>query len=261
MTAVAPELAAAGGRGDAPALRHRFARALRLTLTVIVPAAAVYVALARPIVVALLQRGAFNAGDATLVGDTLVGFAIGLPFFSTYLFSLRAFYSLSDTRTPFLLNCVENAVNIGLAMVFFDQFGIPGLAYAYSAAYAIGALLTLTVLSRRLGGLQGRGIGTSAVKILLVSVAAAAAAWVVGDTVGWASAGAAVLAVLLGLVAAMAVTALGLSLLKVEEFRELTALFRLRRFRRRSGRGTAPPPPVPPPAGGGLGGESDTMTP
>jgi putative peptidoglycan lipid II flippase len=256
MTAVAPELAAAGGRGDAPALRHRFARALRLTLTVIVPAAAVYVALARPIVVALLQRGAFDASDAALVGDTLVGFAIGLPFFSTYLFALRAFYSLSDTRTPFLLNCVENAVNIGLAIVLFDRFGIPGLAYAYSAAYAVGAVLTLAVLSRRLGGLQGRGIGTSAVRVLAVSVLAAGAAWVVGDAVGWASAATAILAVLLGLAAAMAVTALGLWLLKVEEFRELAALVRLRR--RPGGRGTPTPPPPP---GGGLGGESDAVTP
>jgi putative peptidoglycan lipid II flippase len=261
MTAVAPDLAAAGARADAPALRHRFARSLRLTLTVIVPAAAVYVALARPIVVALLQRGAFDASDAALVGDTLVGFAIGLPFFSTYLFSLRAFYALSDTRTPFLLNCVENAVNIGLAILLFDRFGIPGLAYAYSAAYAVGAILTLTVLSRRLGGLQGRGIGTSAVKVLSVSVLAAGVAWAVGDAVGWTSSTRAIVAVVLGLVAAMAVTALGLWLLKVQEFRELMTLFRLRRGRRRRrgrGRGT-PPPPLEP--GGGLGGESDTVTP
>jgi putative peptidoglycan lipid II flippase len=255
MTAVGPELASAGGRGDLPALRHRFARALRLTLTVIVPAAAVYVALARPIVVALLQRGAFDASDAALVGDTLVGFAIGLPFFSTYLFSLRAFYALSDTRTPFLLNCVENAVNIGLAILFFDRFGIPGLAYAYSAAYAVGALLTLTVLSRRLGGLQGRGIGTSAVKVLVVSVLAAGAAWVIGDAVGWTDAPTAIVAVALGLVAAMGVTALGLWILRVEEFRELVALVRLRRDR-----GPRTPTPPPPP-GGGLGGESDVVTP
>jgi putative peptidoglycan lipid II flippase len=257
MTAVAPELAAAGGRGDTPALRHRFARALRLTLTVIVPAAAVYVALARPIVVALLQRGAFNAADAALVSDALVGFAIGLPFFSTYLFALRAFYSLSDTRTPFLLNCLENAVNIVLAIVLFDRFGIPGLAYAYSGAYAIGALVTLAVLSRRLGGLQGRGIGTSAARVLAVSVAAAAAAWVVGDAVGWEAPGTAILAVVLGLAAAVAVTAAGLWILRVEEFRELAALVRLRR--RQPGREPTPGPPPGP--GPGPGGESDVVTP
>jgi putative peptidoglycan lipid II flippase len=255
MTAVAPELAAAGARGDLPALRHRFARALRLTLTVIVPAAAVYVALARPIVVALLQRGAFNASDAVLVSDTLVGFAIGLPFFSTYLFALRAFYSLSDTRTPFLLNCVENAVNIGLAILFFDLFGIPGLAYAYASAYAVAAMLTLAVLSRRLGGLQGRGIGTSATKILSVSVLAAGAAWIVGSAVGWASSGTAIIAVVLGLAAAIAVTALGLWAFKIQEFRELAELVRLRR--RRPDRDATPGPPP----GGGLGGESDVVTP
>lgn len=231
MTAVAPELAAAGARGDLPALRHRFARALRLTLTVIVPAAAVYVALARPIVVALLQRGAFSAADAALVSDTLVGFAIGLPFFSTYLFALRAFYSMSDTRTPFLLNCVENAVNIGLALLLFDRFGIPGLAYAYAGAYAVGAFLTLAVLSRRLGGLQGRGIGTSVARVLLVSVVAAVGAWFVGDAIGWAEPAAAIVAVSLGILVATGITAAGLWVLHVDEFRELLALFRLRRGR------------------------------
>ena len=139
MTAAAPELAAAGDASE-QALRHRFSRALRLTLTVLIPAAAVLVALARPIVVALLQRGAFSATDAELVADILVGFAVGLPFFSTYLFSLRAFYSLNDTRTPFLLNCLENGVNIVLALALFGSLGLPGLAFAFSGAYAVATV-------------------------------------------------------------------------------------------------------------------------
>jgi putative peptidoglycan lipid II flippase len=229
ITAVAPELASAGARGDLPALRHRFARSLRLTMTVILPAAAVYIALARPIVVALLQRGAFNAHDAVLVSDTLVGFAIGLPFFSTYLFSLRAYYSLSDTRTPFLLNCLENAVNIALALLLFDRYGVPSLAYAFSGAYAVAAIVTLATLSRRLGGLQGRGIGTSSARILVVSVAAGGVAWLVGSNIGWSSPNTAILAVVLGLLAAGIVTACGMWLLRIEEYRELISLFRLRR--------------------------------
>lgn len=234
MTAAAPELAAAGGRGDLP-LRHRFSRALRLTLTVLIPAAAVLVALARPIVVALLQRGAFSAADAELVADILVGFAVGLPFFSTYLFSLRAFYSLDNTRTPFFLNCFENAVNIVLALALFGAFGLPGLAYAFSGAYAAAAIVTLVVLSREIGGLSGRGIETSALRVLLVSAAAGGVAWLAAHAIGWDGTGAAIASVVAGSVAAGAVTIGGLALLRVEEFTDLAGL-----VRGRGGEGEAP---------------------
>lgn len=236
MTAVAPELAAAGGRGDAPALRHRFARALRLALTVIIPAAAVAVALARPIIVAGLQRGAFSAGNAALLADTLVGFAVGLPFFCTYLFSLRAFYSLDDTKTPFFLGCFENAVNIllVLALTIFHSISIPGLAFCYSGAYAAGTVLNLTVLSRRrdVGSLRGRGIGLLAIRVMAVSMAGGAVAWFVGRTIGWASSGAAIVSTASGLLAAAAVIVGGLFLLRVDEFTEVLALIRRRRARR-----------------------------
>lgn len=236
-SAVAPELAAAGARADPPALRHRFSRALRLMLTVIIPAAAVYVALARPIVVALLQRGAFDAADAALVADTLVAFAIGLPFFSTYLFALRAFYSLEDTKTPFLLNCGENAVNIGLALALFSWLGIPGLALAFSGAYVVATGTTLYVLSRRIGGLSGRGIETSAAKVLAVSAAAGGTAWFVARVIGWDTTAAAILTVVLGLGAAAIITVGGLRVLKVEEYTELAAILgpRLRRIGRGAG--------------------------
>ena len=51
MTTFAPELASAGARGDIPAMRAQLSRALRLTTVVIVPAAALYIALARPLIV------------------------------------------------------------------------------------------------------------------------------------------------------------------------------------------------------------------
>ncbi len=240
MTAVEPELAAAGGRGDMAALRHRFARALRLVLTVVIPAAAVYVALARPLVVALLQRGAFTAEDASLVADTLVGFAVGIPLFSTYLFALRVYYALEDTRTPFLINCLENAANIGLALLLFDQLGIDGLAFAFSGAYAIAAVLTLALLSRRIGGLQGRGIGTTVARVALVAAAAGVVAWQVAGLVGWDGPGEALVALVLGAAAASVVTVAGLWLLRVDEFREVIDLVRRRR----------PDAPSPAPLGG-----------
>ena len=232
MTTVAPELAAAGGREDNAALRHRFSRALRLTLTVLIPAAAIYVALARPIVVALLQRGAFNAADAVIVSDTLVAFAVGLPFFTTYLFALRVYYSRGNTKTPFWLNVFENGVNIVLALALFSPLGIPGLAYAFSGAYAAAAVLTLIVLSRDIGSLSGRGIETSALRVLVVSIAAGGVAWLTAHLIGWDSSGAAIASVVLGSLLAVAVTIGGLAISKVEEFDELRGLLRARRGKR-----------------------------
>jgi putative peptidoglycan lipid II flippase len=238
MTTAGPELAAAAR--DLPALRHRFARALRLVLTVVIPSAALAVALARPVVVALLQRGAFSGADSALVAHTLVGFAVGLPFFSVYLFSLRAFYSLEDTRTPFVINCVENAVNIGLALAFIGPFGIAGLGYAFSGAYAVAAVVSLGVLSRRIGGLQGRGIETSFVKVGVASAAAGTAAWFAAGAIGWAGGTRAVGATVVGAAVGLAGIAAGLSLTRVEEWQDLRGSFgsgRRRRGGRRAGVG------------------------
>ena len=93
MTTFTPEMAVASTRGDLVALRTQLSRGIRLAALVIVPAAAMYIALARPIIVALLQRGAFDAADASAVSDTLVAFSVGLLPFSIYLFAMRAFYA------------------------------------------------------------------------------------------------------------------------------------------------------------------------
>ena len=156
MTTLAPEMASAAGRGDIRELRERLSFGLRLTTFVIVPCSAIFIALARPMVVALLERGAFSSGDATVVAHTVAGFSLGLVPFSIYLFSLRAFYSLQDTRTPFVLNCFENAFNIALAFPLYYAFGVPGLAVAFAGAYSGAAVLTIIVLRRRLGHMDGR---------------------------------------------------------------------------------------------------------
>ena len=144
MTTFTPELASAVARAATSPHCARSSRAgSGSPRVVIVPAAALYIGLARPIVVALLQRGAFSAADASAVADTLVAFSVGLLPFSIYLFAMRAFTSRLDTFTPFLINCVENVVNIVLAFPLYAWLGIPGLALAFSLAYFVGAGVAL----------------------------------------------------------------------------------------------------------------------
>jgi putative peptidoglycan lipid II flippase len=223
-TTFAPELASAASRRNLDALRDQLSRGLRLTALVVAPAAAVYIGLARPIVVALLQRGAFSSGDAIDVADTVAAFAVGLLPFSLYLFSLRAFTARLDTFTPFWINCVENAVNIALAFPLYAWLGIPGLALAFSSAYYVGAGLSLTVLHGQLHGIDGRRVASTVARVVVAALVVAGVTWGIAHAIGWSSFGEALLASAVGVVAGATVYLALLALLRVEELRLLTAL-------------------------------------
>ena len=224
MTTFTPEMASAAARRDRRGLRDQLSRGLRLASVVIVPAAALYIGLARPIIVALLQRGAFSGGDASVVADTLVAFSVGLLPFSLYLFAMRAFYARHDTFTPFWLNCIENAINIGLAFPLYAWLGIPGLALAFSLAYFVAALLTLFVLHLQLGGITTRRLGITLVKVVVAGAAVAAVSWAVGELIGWDTTTAAFASAIIGTLVGGAVYLGGLALLHVDELSSIAAL-------------------------------------
>jgi putative peptidoglycan lipid II flippase len=224
MTTFTPEMAVAATRGDLRSLRTQLSRGIRLAALVVVPAAALYIGLARPIIVALLQRGAFSAADASAVADTLVAFSVGLLTFSIYLFAMRAFYARHDTFTPFWLNCIENLVNIALAFPLYAWLGIPGLALAFALSYFVAAIITLGVLRVRLDGIDGAQLAASLTRIVAAGLAVGVVSWAVGELIGWSSFGHALLALVAGTAAGGAVYLGLLVLLRVEELSAIRAL-------------------------------------
>ena len=224
MTTFAPELASAAARGDLPTLRAQLSRGMRFTIVVIVPAAAMYLGLARPIVVTLLQRGAFDAADAAHVADTLAAFAAGLLPFSLYLFALRAFTSRLDTFTPFWLNCAENAVNVALAFPLYAWLGIPGLALAFSLAYFVAAGLTMVVLHRRIGSIDGPRLASTTIRAVVAGAAVVGVTFAIAHLVGWDTTLDSLLALAVGGVAGALVYVGLLAVLRVDELQSLLSL-------------------------------------
>jgi putative peptidoglycan lipid II flippase len=153
MTTISPELAEAATRNDFTGFRRNFALGVRLMTMSILPAAAGLAVLAQPVVALLLQRGALTAAQSDLTADCVALFALGLLPFSLYLYALRGFYSVHDTRTPFVLNCWENLINVGVAVALYPWLGVQGLALSFSVAYAVAAVMALRSLSGRAGGL------------------------------------------------------------------------------------------------------------
>ena len=176
----------------------------------------------------LLQRGAFSASDATQVADTLAAFAVGLLPFSIYLFALRGFTSRLDTFTPFWINCIENAVNIGLAIPLYAWLGIPGLALAFSLAYLVASVIVMLELKHRLRGIDGKRIASTVARSVVAGALVAGVTWLVADTIGSDGTAQSLLAVAAGALAGLVVYLAALAVLRVDEARALMDLVRAR---------------------------------
>ena len=224
MTTFTPEMASAATRNDLASMRAQLSSGLRLIALVIVPASALYIALGRPIIVTLLQRGAFNGSDAAIVADTLVAFAVGLLPFSWYLFSLRVFYARHDTYTPFWINCIENGLNIALAFPLYAWLGVPGLALSFALAYFAASVITLVVLHRRLHGIDGARVTSTLVRTTIAGVVVGVVSWLVAGVIGWDTTVEAVASLAAGTAVGAVVYLALLRLMHVDELDRVLAL-------------------------------------
>jgi putative peptidoglycan lipid II flippase len=153
---------------------------LRLVLAVIVPFAVALLVLGPAMATVLFSWGQ-AAGDTETLGWTLMAFAPGLLMFSVHYVVLRGFYAVEDTRTPFFIQCLVALVNIGFAigltMAVSPEYVAPVLALAYGASYTVGGVVSIMVLSRRLGGLAGRALLEFVARVAAAAAPAAGLAW------------------------------------------------------------------------------------
>jgi putative peptidoglycan lipid II flippase len=161
---------------------------IRITALLTLPAAAALLVLREPIV-GLMQRGQFDAVAAHNTSRALAGLALGLTGFSIYLFVMRGFYAHQDTRTPFMLNVFENLINIVLAVLLIDRYGVLGLGLAYAIAYVVSALWALQVMSYKVKGFSVRSVLVALWRPMLAALLMAEAMWLVtkdaGTDYGW----------------------------------------------------------------------------
>jgi putative peptidoglycan lipid II flippase len=175
-TAALPSLSRLVARGDRDELGKTFAFGMKLAMFVAIPATALFVALAEPLVVLLFQRGAFDAESARETARALVAQGSGIFLVAAVRQLLAVYYALGDTRTPVLVAAADLAVFIGLALTLRGPFGHTGVSWAVSGASAAQALLLLFVLMKREPSVAGHGLFGSVLRVALASLGAAIAA-------------------------------------------------------------------------------------
>ena len=188
--------------------------------------------MSRPIIGTLLQHGKFTAANADLTARALTGLSLGLVGYSIYLFALRGFYAHQDTRTPFLINVVQNIINIILAFALVSKYDVLGLGIAFAVSYLVGAVIALLTLQIKVRTFPAVTLLMDLLRMFSAAIVMGIVLWFIIKPVGENSGLGALLRIAFGTVSGTVIYFGALTLLKVPEasyWRTLTrGLFPLR---------------------------------
>jgi putative peptidoglycan lipid II flippase len=189
-TAAIPTLSRLASNENIDKFRDTLSNALKLVFFLAIPSAFGLVALGRPIIGLIYERGEFDAFDTTMTSVALAAYSIGLAGYAAIKVLSPAFYALDDAKTPMYVSLASIAIHVpasfGLMQLFSNVgvtaerpngFGHAGVALATSivALVNFGALAFL--MRRRIGRLNGRDIFVSTAKVVTASAIMAVIAY------------------------------------------------------------------------------------
>ncbi len=179
-TAALPRLSRLAADGEHTVLRDELAETLRQAMAIVVPFVVLLAVLAPFLATVMFSWGAAQGATSELA-LTLVAFAPALLFFTTHYLMLRGFYAMEDTRTPFFVQLWVSGTNIAAAVGYTWLAGTnvvaPLLALAYGSAFAVGAVLSVWQLSRRLGRAPLAGCWSTLGRLFVAALPAGLAAF------------------------------------------------------------------------------------
>ena len=199
LTTVYPGLTADAQAGRWSGFAEALARGARSIAFLILPAAALLVALAGP-GLRVIELGALDDAGSRLVAAALGAYALGLAGYAGLHLLTRASYAAGDTRSPALVNVGVALAGSALMATLWAMASGTGRMVAIGVAHSVamvGGAVALGVLVRRRIGVPWP-VGATVARSLAGAVVAGLVARVVADLVPSAGRLGAALAVGLG---------------------------------------------------------------
>ena len=172
-TVLLPSLSKAYAQKETQAFTSQLEHSFKLIFFLAIPSLIGLVLFASPLLATIFQRGAFLWVDVEQASLSLIGFALGLPFFMAMKVLVPAFFSRQNTKTPMLVAFLSLLINITLnyLLAFYFELGHLGLAIASSIS-AIVSVIILSLLLKRDGLISFNGIYSAfSFKVLIASIA------------------------------------------------------------------------------------------
>jgi putative peptidoglycan lipid II flippase len=235
ITALLPRMSAHAAERRYQLVSADFSTATRLAAVIVVPAALILAVLGAPLAEGVFGYGSTSVASARYLGEIFAVFSLGLLPYMLFQLLLRVFYAMHDSRTPAFIGGITMVINIATNLIALavlpPQHVVAGLGAGFGVANLVGTIAAWRVLSRRIGGLDGRPICAGLLRMHASAIPGAIFAIAVSVMVGAvvpAGRFAALFTVALGGAGAMLLYVLFAKAFGVTELSDLTATVRAR---------------------------------
>ena len=179
-TVALPQLAKFATTGETENFRNSLSYALRLMLTLTVPAAVGLMVLSAPICRILYERGETGELDTVGTAGVLFIYALGLCGFSTLKIVTDGFYAYKDIRAPVIVSICAVILNICLNYLFIYRelfFDPRAVVVSTVLTVTLNCGVLLVLLRHKVGRLGLSGILPLTLKILIASAVMGLVCW------------------------------------------------------------------------------------
>lgn len=114
---------------------------LRSMMFLLIPMMVGMMALSRPLVALIYERGDFGPEATLLTSTALFFFSLGVMGYGVQTILSRAFYAKQDGKTPFYSGVISVIINAVLCGFLIKPMGLGGLALAAAASSLVGAMV------------------------------------------------------------------------------------------------------------------------
>jgi putative peptidoglycan lipid II flippase len=180
-----PAIGKSAASGDIDEFRETLARSLGLVFLLTVPSSVGLIILGPSIVGAIYQGHRFGAYDTHQTAVALACYSLGLAGYSAVKVLAPAFYALKDSRTPMYTSLASIAINAVMAWTLVNAAGLgtAGLALSTSCVAMFSFLVLFWAIKARLGGIHGRRLRGSIMKVSVGSLLMGCVVWLSSFTI------------------------------------------------------------------------------
>ena len=171
-SATLPSISRSAAVGNMKEFRSTLAKSVGMIFFLTIPSSIGLAVLGDSMIAAVYQGGRFRAYDTHQTALALACYSIGLAGYGAIKVLAPALYALNDARTPMLVSLASILINAAAAstMVKLAGLGHAGLALSTSMVALFSSIVLFDVIRRRIGGIQGRTLAGSFLKISAASV-------------------------------------------------------------------------------------------